>query len=281
MRSAGSSRPTPRHPRGAALERVDVLVVGRAPRRLRARGAAGPRRTARARARPHALPLRSALDARAAAGRDERAGEDGRAAADPRAEPQPRALGARWRSKASSAASGCAPGRRRDRLRRLRAARPAGRAARGGGPRAGRGGARALHRGGAAVARRPRVGASLPRRARAPSTRSRASSSSAPTGGARRSPRWSAPGGPTASRATAAVSCSATSTIRSRAPSRPRPTSQWREGDSFAFAFPTTPAGRLLVLLMGHRDEAGEARARPRGLLAAQAGASTRAWRDA
>jgi flavin-dependent dehydrogenase len=35
---------------------------------------------------------------------------------------------------------------------------------------------------------------------------------------------------------------------------------QWREGDSFAFAFPTTPAGKLLVLLMGHRDEAGEAR---------------------
>lgn len=35
---------------------------------------------------------------------------------------------------------------------------------------------------------------------------------------------------------------------------------QWREGDSFAFAFPTTPAGRLLVLLMGHRDEASIAR---------------------
>src|SRR5271166_5497689 len=40
---------------------------------------------------------------------------------------------------------------------------------------------------------------------------------------------------------------------------------QWREGDSFAFAFPTTPAGRLLVLLMGHRDEAGEARSDPEG----------------
>jgi menaquinone-9 beta-reductase len=38
---------------------------------------------------------------------------------------------------------------------------------------------------------------------------------------------------------------------------------QWREGDSFAFAFPTTPAGRLLVLFMGHRDEAGEARSDP------------------
>lgn len=40
---------------------------------------------------------------------------------------------------------------------------------------------------------------------------------------------------------------------------------QWREGDSFAFAFPTTPAGRLLVLLMGHRDEVSEARADPEG----------------
>ncbi len=40
---------------------------------------------------------------------------------------------------------------------------------------------------------------------------------------------------------------------------------QWREGDSFAFAFPTTPAGRLLVLLMGHRDEASEARRDPDG----------------
>ena len=40
---------------------------------------------------------------------------------------------------------------------------------------------------------------------------------------------------------------------------------QWREGNSFAFAFPTTPAGRLLVLLMGHRDEVGEARRDPEG----------------
>ena len=40
---------------------------------------------------------------------------------------------------------------------------------------------------------------------------------------------------------------------------------QWREGDSFAFAFPTTPAGKLLVLLMGHRDEASEARRDPEG----------------
>ncbi len=40
---------------------------------------------------------------------------------------------------------------------------------------------------------------------------------------------------------------------------------QWREGDSFAFAFPSTPVGRLLVLFMGHRDEASEARADPEG----------------
>ena len=40
---------------------------------------------------------------------------------------------------------------------------------------------------------------------------------------------------------------------------------QWREGASFAFAFPTTPAGRLLVLLMGHRDEVSEARRDPEG----------------
>jgi len=40
---------------------------------------------------------------------------------------------------------------------------------------------------------------------------------------------------------------------------------QWREGDSFAFAFPSTPVGRLLVLLMGHRDEASAARADPEG----------------
>jgi len=40
---------------------------------------------------------------------------------------------------------------------------------------------------------------------------------------------------------------------------------QWREGDSFAFAFPTTPAGRLLVLLMGDRAEASQARRDPDG----------------
>ena len=40
---------------------------------------------------------------------------------------------------------------------------------------------------------------------------------------------------------------------------------QWREGNMIAFAFPTTPAGRLLILLMGHRDEASEARHDPEG----------------
>ena len=40
---------------------------------------------------------------------------------------------------------------------------------------------------------------------------------------------------------------------------------QWREGNSFAFAFPSAPKGRLLILLMGHRDEASEARKNPEG----------------
>ena len=47
---------------------------------------------------------------------------------------------------------------------------------------------------------------------------------------------------------------------------------QWREGSSFAFAFPTTPAGRLLVLLMGHRDEVGQARRDPEGYWAGKLG---------
>lgn len=38
---------------------------------------------------------------------------------------------------------------------------------------------------------------------------------------------------------------------------------QWREGYSFAFAFPTTPVGKLLILFMGHRDEASDAREHP------------------
>ena len=40
---------------------------------------------------------------------------------------------------------------------------------------------------------------------------------------------------------------------------------QWREGGSFAFAVPSAPEGRLLILLMGHRDEVGEARKDPEG----------------
>lgn len=38
-----------------------------------------------------------------------------------------------------------------------------------------------------------------------------------------------------------------------------------REGESFGFAFPSAPAGKLLVLFMGHRDEATEARKDPEG----------------
>ena len=40
---------------------------------------------------------------------------------------------------------------------------------------------------------------------------------------------------------------------------------QWREGDSFAFSFPSAPEGRLLILIMGHRDEVSEARKDPDG----------------
>jgi flavin-dependent dehydrogenase len=40
---------------------------------------------------------------------------------------------------------------------------------------------------------------------------------------------------------------------------------QWREGDSFAFAFPSAPKGRLLILIMGHRDEVSVARTDPEG----------------
>ncbi|HEX4437660.1 MAG TPA: NAD(P)/FAD-dependent oxidoreductase [Solirubrobacteraceae bacterium] len=40
---------------------------------------------------------------------------------------------------------------------------------------------------------------------------------------------------------------------------------QWRDGNSIAFAFPCTPAGRLLVLLMGDREETALARHDPEG----------------
>jgi flavin-dependent dehydrogenase len=38
---------------------------------------------------------------------------------------------------------------------------------------------------------------------------------------------------------------------------------QYREGDSMAFAFPSAPAGRMLILFMGHRDEVPEMRKDP------------------
>ncbi|WP_354702235.1 hypothetical protein DSM112329_02590 [Paraconexibacter sp. AEG42_29] len=38
-----------------------------------------------------------------------------------------------------------------------------------------------------------------------------------------------------------------------------------REGDSFGFTFPSSPAGKILILFMGHRDEASEARKDPEG----------------
>ena len=40
---------------------------------------------------------------------------------------------------------------------------------------------------------------------------------------------------------------------------------QWRDGDSFAMAFPSAPEGTLLILMMGHRDEVSEARTDPEG----------------
>ena len=40
---------------------------------------------------------------------------------------------------------------------------------------------------------------------------------------------------------------------------------QWRDGHSIAFAFPCAPQGRLLILLMGHRDEVGAGRKDPEG----------------
>ncbi|MCW3014876.1 MAG: dependent oxidoreductase [Solirubrobacterales bacterium] len=40
---------------------------------------------------------------------------------------------------------------------------------------------------------------------------------------------------------------------------------QWRDGDSFAFAFPSAPEGKLLILIMGGRDEVSAARKDPEG----------------
>ena len=123
----------------------------------------------------------------------------------------------------------------------------------------------------AAVARAGASRACATATPRAPSTRSPHSSSSAPTGGARRSRRSWAHGGPTASRATAAGSCSATWTTR--AP------------DSVeARDLPAVARGRLVRVRLpddarraAARPDDGPPRrgergaARPRGLLAAQA----------
>lgn len=40
---------------------------------------------------------------------------------------------------------------------------------------------------------------------------------------------------------------------------------QWRDGDSMAFLFPSTPAGRILMLFMGPAEEAAEASKDPEG----------------
>ena len=97
------------------------------------------------------------------------------------------------------------------------------------------------------------------------STKWRRRWSSARTVVARPWRRWSARGCPTGSREMAVASSSATSTIRCAGTVDAETYYQWRDGDSFAFAFPTTPAGRLLILLMGHRDEVSEARKDPEG----------------
>ena len=135
----------------------------------------------------------------------------------------------------------------------------------------------------AALARRAR------RRACATATREGARargrlrrSSSAPTGGARRSPRWSARGRPyrLSRNGRGLVFRYLEDPLAGTVDAETY--YQWREGDSFAFAFPTTPAGRLLILLMGHRDEAERgARATPRATGSASSAsipASPRAW---
>ncbi len=128
-------------------------------RRNRGRRAAGTCRPARGRARPHALPLRPALDARPATRRRERAREARGDAADPGPEPLARALGApggRWRRLRRAPA----PRGRRNRLRALHPTRPPGRAARRGRPRAGRRRPRGLR-----GRRRPLAGGARRRRA--------------------------------------------------------------------------------------------------------------------
>ena len=124
-------------------------------------------------------------------------------------------------------------------------------------------------------------GRALPRRRRRRARDLARRSSSAPTAAARPSPR-----------------CVGAWTPYRRLAQRPRPglplpgrparghrrrgdDYQWRDGDSFAFAFPSAPAGKLLVLLMGHRDEVARGAQGSRGLLAAQAARASRAGRAA
>ncbi len=246
------------------MERVDVVVVGArlagcavaAP--LARAGPAGPG------AGQDALPLRSALHARADARGHERAGEDRRAAEDPRPESVPGALHP-CRGRRDRLPRAGSPGCRRDRLRSLRTARPAGRAARGIRARTGRRGPRALH------ASRRCAGAQG----------ESAACATDDADGAEHDVEATLVVGADGRRSTVASLVGAWTPYRLSRNGRglvfryledPLAGSadaetyyQWREGDSFAFAFPTTPAGKLLVLLMGHRDEAGEARRDPEG----------------
>ena len=132
-------------------------------------------------------------------------------------------------------------------------------------PRAGRRGPRAQHILLGALARWARGGRAVRRRAGGRARHLGECSSSGPTAAARASPRRSAPGAPTGSRATAVAWSSATSTIPRREPARRRPISSGARETRFAFAFPTAPEGRLLILFMGHRDEVRDARSDPEG----------------
>ena len=235
---------------------------GRPSRGLRGGGAARARRAAGAGARQDALSLRPALDARADAGRDERAGEDGGAAADPRAEPVAGALDARRggrdqrRERVRPAADGidygvCVPRDLQD-VQLVEAAREQG----------------------AEVRERCTVEALRWRAGRVDGVRYRDAD------GAEREVASTLVVGADGRRSTVAALVGAWTPYRLSRNGRglvfryledPRghvdaeTYYQWREGNSFAFAFPNTPAGRLLVLLMGHRDEAGEARSDPEG----------------
>ena len=132
----------------------------------------------------------------------------------------------------------------------------------------------------AALAARAGRGRALPRRRGRRARGGGAARRGCRRHGARRSRRSSAPGGPTAlSRNGRGLVFRYMDDPRARRASRRETYQQWREGDSFAFAFPTTPAGRLLVLMMGHRDEASEARRDPEGYWRAQAARASRAAR--